>query len=337
LEPAPVSGVVIEERTARGIQLRIRMTLAALILVAAASVSAQTPVERSKALIDARKYAEARAILEPLGKSDPAAAFYLGQIAMEQNDPERAVNWFEKAVELNPRSSVYYDWLGRSYGQQAQRASKLKLPFLANKTKSAWDKSLALDPDNLDTRQDLVMYYLQAPGFLGGGRDRARAMAQEVAKRNPYRGAASWFRICNDEKDQPCIERQLNFLISNYPDSAYGYTASALYYSTNNQAEKAFAILDQRLKARPNDPAALYAYGRAASVSGLNLDRGRDALTRYISAPIPTGPPVSRAHYHLGLIFEKKGDKAGARSEYQAALRIDPGLADAKKALDGLR
>jgi tetratricopeptide (TPR) repeat protein len=110
-----------------------------------------------------------------------------------------------------------------------------------------------------------------------------------------------------------------------------------LYYSTNGQPDKAFAILDQRLKLKPNDPAALYAYGRAASVSGMNLDTGRDALTRYIAAPIPTGPPVSRAHYHLGLIFEKKGDKAGARAEYQTALRIDPGLADAKKALEALR
>lgn len=317
--------------------MRTRTTLVSLFLAAATSLSAQTPVERGKALLDSRKYAEARAILEPLGKSDAAAAFYLGQIAMEQNDAAASVNWFEKAVQLNPRSSVYYDWLGRAYGEQAQRASKLKLPFLANKTKAAWDKSLSLDPDNLDTRQDLIVYYLQAPGFLGGGKDKARAMAQEVARRNPYRGAASWFRICNDAKDQACVERQLNFLMSSYPDSAYGYTASALYYSTNRQADKAFAILDQRLKSRPNDPAALYAYGRAASVSGMNLDRGQDALNRYIAAPIPTGPPVTRAHYHLGLILEKKGDKAGARAEYQTALRIDPGLEDARKALEALR
>jgi Putative Zn-dependent protease, contains TPR repeats len=90
-------------------------------------------MERGKALMDSRKYAEARAVLEPIGKSDAIAAFYLGQIAMEQNDAGKAVDWFEKAVALNPRSSVYYDWLGRAYGEQAQRASKLKLPFLAGK------------------------------------------------------------------------------------------------------------------------------------------------------------------------------------------------------------
>ena len=306
------------------------------MLAAATSLSAQTPAERGKALMDDRKYAEARTVLEPFGKSDATAAFYLGQIAMAQNDARKAADWLEKAVALNPRSSVYYDWLGRAYGQQAQRANMLKLPFLANKTRSAWEKAIALDPDNLDARQDMIIYYLQAPGIAGGGKDKARAMAAEVAKRNPYRGAASWFRVCSDVKDQPCIERQLNFLVSSYPDSAYGYTASALFYSSNRQFDKAFAILDQRLKSKPNDPAGLYAYGRAVSVSGMNLDRGQDALTRYIAAPIPTGPPVARAHYHLGLILEKKGDKEGARHEYQTAVRFDPTIQDAKKALERL-
>ena len=311
------------------------MTFAALIL-SAASLHAQTPTERGKALIDARKYNEARTVLEPVGKNDAQAAWYLGQIAMEQNDPGKAADWFEKAVELNPRSSVYYDWLGRAYGDEAQHASKLKLPFLAKKTKSAWDKSLALDPENLDTRSDLILYYIGAPAFLGGGNDKARAMALEIKKRNPYRGAASMIRVCTDAKDQPCLERELNFLVSTYPDSSAGYTSLAVFYTNNKQFDKAFEIVDRRLKMKPNDPAGLYAYGRASSVSGMNLERGEQALKGYIAAPIPTGPPVANAHYRLGLILEKKGDKAGARSEYQAALRIDPALQDAKKALDAL-
>lgn len=310
--------------------------LVALTLAVATSLSAQTPVERGKSLIDARKYAEARAVLEPLGKSDATAAWYLGQIAMEQNDPGKAVDWFEKAVELNPRSSVYYDWLGRGYGEQAQHANKFKLPFLANKTKSAWDKSIELDPNNLDARSDMVLYYLQAPGFLGGGKDKAKAMAHEIKARNPYRGAASLVRVCSDAKDQPCIERELNFLISSFPDSSVGYAQFAIFYTNNKQFDKAFAIIDKRLSMKPNDPAGLYSYGRAASVSGMNLDRGEQSLKGYIAAPIPTGPPVANAHYRLGLILDKKGDKAGARAEYQAALRIDPGQQDAKKALAAL-
>lgn len=313
------------------------MTLAALVFAAASLLQAQTPVERGKALIEARKYAEAKALLEPFGKTDAQAAFYMGQIAMEQNDGGKAVEWFEKSVQLDPRSSVYYDWLGRAYGVQAERASKLKLPFLAKKTKSAWDKSIELDPNNLDARSDLILYYLQAPGFLGGGKDKAKAMAQEIKKRNPYRGAVAFVRVCSDAKDQPCLERELNYLISSYPDSSAGYSQLAIFYTNNKQFDKAFAIVEQRLKLRPNDPAGLYAYGRAASVSGMNLDRGEQSLKGYIAAPIPTGPPVANAHYRIGLIAERKGDKAAARREYETALRLDPTLQDAKKVLGALR
>ena len=317
--------------------MRTQITLIALVLAAASELSAQTPVERGKTLMDARKYPEAKTLLEPLGKSDATAAFYLGQIAMEQNDGGKAVDWFEKAVHHDPRNSIYYDWLGRAYGQQAQRASKLKLPFLAKKTKSAWDKSIELDPNNLDARSDIIIYYLQAPGFLGGGKDKAKAEAQEIRRRNPYRGAVAFIRVCTDTKDQPCLERELNFLVSTYPDSSVGHTSLAAFYTNNKQYDKAFAVIDKRLSVKPNDPPALYAYGRTASVSGMNLDRGEQSLKSYIAAPVPTGPPVANAHYRLGLIREKKGDKAGARTEYQAALRLDPALQDAKKALEALR
>ncbi|HUQ48527.1 MAG TPA: tetratricopeptide repeat protein, partial [Gemmatimonadaceae bacterium] len=259
-------------------------------------------------------------------------------IAMEQNDGGKAVGWFEKSVQLSPRNSVYFDWLGRAYGQQAQRASKFKLPFLAKKTKSAWDKSIELDPNNLDARYDMVLYYLQAPGFLGGGKEKAKAEAQEIKRRNPYRGAAASIRVCTDTKDQACLERELNFLVSSYPDSSAGYTSFAAFYTNNKQYDKAFAILDKRFSLKPNDPAGLYAYGRTASVSGTNLDRGEQSLRAYIAAPILVGgPPLANAHYRLGLIREKKGDKAGARAEYQTAVRLDPALTEAKKALEALR
>ncbi len=287
--------------------------------------------------MDARKYNEANAVLQPIGSRDATAAFFLGQISLEQNNGAKAVDWLEKAVSLNPGSSVYYDWLGRAYGEQAQHASKFKLPFLAGKTRSAWEKAIALDPNNLDARDDMILYYLQAPGFLGGSKDKARLMTQEIKKRNPYRGAVSSARVCSDAKDQPCVERELNFLLSSYPDSTVGYTSLAAFYVTGRQYDKAFSIIDQRLKTKPGDAAALYAYGRTASLTGMNLDRGEQALKAYIAAPNSLGPTVAHAHYRLGLVEEKKGARDLARREYEEAIRLDPGQKEATKSLAALK
>lgn len=316
--------------------MRKLIAATALIFAAIGSASAQSAVGRAKALMDQRKYSDAKAILQPLGAHDPIAAFYLGQIGMEENDPRNAVDWLEKAVELNPRSSLFYDWLGRAYGVQAQHAGKLKLPFLASKTRAAWEKAIALDPDNLDARDDMILYYLQAPGFLGGGKEKARAMAQEIRKRNAYRGSIAWVRVCNDAKDRPCAERELNTLVTNYPDSSAGYSSLAAFYVTGKQFDKAFEVIGARLRAKPNDPAALYAYGRTASLTGQNLDRGEQALKAYIAAPLTIGPSVAHAHYRMGLIEEKKGAKGLAKREYEEALRLDPQQQEAAKALAAL-
>lgn len=269
--------------------------------------------------------------------SDEArAAFLQGKKALEQNDASKAVSLLEKAVSLDPRSSEYYDWLGKAYGTQAERASILKQPFLAKKTKSAWEKAIALDPDNIGAREDIIQYYLLAPGFLGGNKEKAKQQAAEVKRRNSYRGALVAAQVCAQVKDHGCAESELKWVINTYPDSSLGYTSLSAYYASEKQFDRAFAVIDARLKARPTDPVALYSLGRTVSISGQNLERGDEALRAYIAAPPENGPSVANAHYRLGVIAEKRGDKEFARREYQAAIQINPYYKEAKKALAAL-
>lgn len=314
---------------------------AALIGIVAAAGIAASPciaqsVDQGVALVKERKFAEAKAVLLPFGERDAVAAFHLGQIMMELNEDGKAAEWFEKAVKMNPKSAVYYDWLGRSYGRQAQRANKLKLPFLARKTRNAWETALALDPENLDVRENLISYYTQAPGFLGGSKAKAHEMAIEIRKRNAYRGAIAVANLCAAAKDEVCIERELNGLLTSYPDSSSVYVSMAVLYANRNQTGNAFALLDKGLRAKPNEPVLLYQVGRTASVSGQQLDRGEEALKAYITSPAPGGPAPANAHYRLGLVYEKKGMADAARQEYRTALQLNPNLENAKKALAAL-
>ena len=263
------------------------------------------------------------------------AAFTLGKKALEQNDASKAVEFLEKAVSLNPQSSEYYDWLGKAYGTQAQRAGRLKQALLARKTKSAWEKAIALDPDNVEARQDIILYYLAAPGFMGGSKEKARAQALEIKKRSAFRGALNLASVCAAMKNLTCAETELKSAITNYPDSSAGYRALTELYVSQKQYDRAFATIGMRLLAKPADPVALYSYGRTASISGQNLERGEEALRAYLGAPL-TSPPPANAHYRLGLILEKRGDKEGAKREYRAALVLDPYYDEAKKALKAI-
>lgn len=315
--------------------VRLFTALSALMAIAAVSAAAQS-VEQGVALYEAKKAAEAKAMLLPFGQRDPVAAYHLGRIMMEENEDGKAVEWFERSVKLNPKSAVYYDWLGRAYGRQALRANKLKLPFLAKKTKNAWETALALDPDNLDVRDDLIAYYAQAPGFLGGNKQKAREMAIEIKKRDAYRGSLSMANLCSGEKDDACVEREFNELVAKYPDSVGVYVSLAALYANQKKFDKSFAVLDQRLRIRQDEPVIMFQVGRTAALSGQNLDRGEQALKAYIAAPPEKGPTPANAHYRLGMIYEKKGARDLARREYQTAIQLDPKLEEATKALRAL-
>jgi tetratricopeptide (TPR) repeat protein len=295
-------------------------------------------VEQGIQLFNASKFGEARVALLPHGERDADAAFYLGRIELEGNDPDKAADWFERAIRMNPKSSVYYDWLGRAYGTQAQHANRFRQPFLARKTKNAWETALALDPDNLDVRDDLILYYTRVPGLLGGSKEKAREMALEIKKRNAYRGSIAAASLCAADNDTLCVVRGLQEMMISYPDSSGVYAGLAVFYANQKQFDKAFAVLDERLRTKPNELRTLYQLGRTAALSGQNLDRGEEALKLVLSSPTPeSGPSPAGLHYRLGMIYEKKGAKDLAREEYRAVLQLNPRHLDAQKALAGLK
>ena len=318
---------------------RLQIVVSAVFALVSVAGSGQgQSVAQGIQLFNASRFAEARVALLPYGEGDATAAYYLGRIELEGNDADKAAEWFERATRMNPRNAAYYDWLGRAYGTQAQHANRFKQPFLARKTKNAWETALALDPDNLDVRDDLIIFYTRVPGFLGGSKEKAREMALEIRKRNPYRGSIAETNLCAAENDTLCVEHGLQEMMATYPDSAGVYTGLAVFYANQRQYDKAFAVLDQRLRTNPNEPRTLYQVGRTAALSGQNLDRGEQALKLLIAGPTPeSGPSPAGLHYRLGMIYEKKGAKDLAREEYRTVLQLNPRHQDAQKALADLR
>jgi tetratricopeptide (TPR) repeat protein len=257
---------------------------------------------------------------------------------MDNNDADKAADWFERAVNLNPKNAAYYDWLARAFATQAEHTSRFRMPFLARKLKNALDIGLGLDPDNLDIRDDLIVYYARAPGILGGSKEKALEMVVEIKKRNAYRGSAAAANLCAATKDAVCAERELQAMATTYPDSANVYASLAAFYTNQKQFDKAFGVLDERLRAKPNEPITLYQVGRTASLSGQNLERGEQALKAYLAGPTPErGPEPAHVHYRLGTIYEKEGSKDLAREEYRTALQLNPRHQEAQKALANLK
>ncbi len=313
------------------------------LFLAALPLAAQTAgLEPGIAHYTARRWTDAHTFFTVAAKAQPksaAAAYWLGKTLMAENKPGEAEDWFDKATQLDPRSSEYHLWLARAIGIQATRASVIKQPFLARRIKSAVDKAVALDADNIDAREMRWQFYAMAPGIMGGGDDKARDEAAEIMRRNRYRGQFIAVQTAARAKDTVAVERTLKAMAAEYPDSVAVASSYANLLAGRSRPAEAWAVMDAFQKRRPSDPVALYQIGRLALITGQQLDRGEEALKRYI-ALAPQGqnvPTLSNATTRLGGIHEQRGNTAAARAAYEAAIRLDARNEMAKRALAALK
>jgi pentatricopeptide repeat protein len=312
---------------------------------AAATARAQTdgggPVERGKQLVQAAQFAQARELLLPYVKANPrdaAAAFWIGRAYYGDTLWRAASDWLERAAKIDERNSEYHFWYGAALGAEARRASKLKQPFLAKKVKAEFERAVALDPANLDAREGLVSFYLEAPGVMGGSAEKARQQALEVKRLNAYRGAFQVASVALRQKDTAAAEREYAAGIEAFPDSSAFYNALVTVYLQTNRVDDAFRMVERFRDRRPDDMIGQYMLGRAGAMSGQQLDRAEAALREYLHhTPGPTEPSRAAAHWRLGMIHERRGHTAQAREAYETALKLDPKHRGAREALAKLK
>ncbi len=318
------------------------MRIAVVLLIIASSLAAQTPEE----LFKQGKYDDAKKVFaERVAKdrNDANALFYMGRIAEEQDKYNEAVDWYEKALKLNDTSATYHFWLGSATGALAQRASRIKQPFLARKVKAEFERASQLDPKMLDPRLGLVDFYTMAPGFMGGSVEKAHQQADEIKKLHPYRGQYAEARIAqkqkNVEAEGKAFEAALAAAKIAAPDSLTPWYWLANYYRRNSRYDESFALYDSIMKKKPDEVPVHASYGVVAALSGKNLERGERELKFYLEHPPKevNDATISFVRYHLGLIYEKTARKDAAKAEYTEAVRLNKDNADAKKALGALK
>src|SRR3954469_3482762 len=97
---------------------RIKTTLLIVGLLSSTRLFGQSSLDKGKVFYEAKKYPEAENVFKSVSEktADYAAAqYYLGRIAFDKKEYDDAVDYFEKAKELNPKNATYYNWLGDTY------------------------------------------------------------------------------------------------------------------------------------------------------------------------------------------------------------------------------
>lgn len=310
------------------------MKLLTMLLLMSVVCRAQTTIDQAKTLYEAKKYDEAKKILATV-KSDNKhyadARYYLGRIAFDQKELDDAEDYIEEAIEANDKVADYHYWMGSILGTAIRDANVLKQGMIAPKIKDEFEKTVALDPKNMEAHWGLISFYTEAPGFMGGSFEKALSEAEAIKKLNVADGHRAYGSVY--AKQEKYTEAEKEYLLAYKANPTYT-NPIVNFYINGKQYDKAFAFMEELVKSQPDNMLFQYQLGRASAITGQKLDRGEQCLVKYLTyTPKANEPAHAGAHMRLGQIYEKRGNKAEAKKRYEQALKLDSSQKDAKEGL----
>jgi Flp pilus assembly protein TadD len=236
-----------------------------------------------------------QASLAALHGQETAKAYLLaGKNHFMLGEYKKAGEAFERALALEPANGECALWLGRSYGRRAETASPFTAPKYAGKARGYFEKAVALEPHNPDALSDLFDYYLEAPGFMGGGYDKAARVAKELAAADPAQGDAAEAKLAERRKEFDTAEEQLRRAVQEGPRQVGRLLDLARYLAKRGQVPASDAAFDRAEQLAPGSPRVAFARAQVYVQQRRNLDKARALLNRYLESQLTPDDP-SRA------------------------------------------
>ena len=194
------------------------------------------------------------------------------------------------AASAVPQAAPHYE-LARQYITEArQTVNAVRLLVLAWKIAEELETTIRLDPDHLDARLDLVRFLVVTPRLVGGSLEKARAQAAEIARRDPPLGHFASGYIAYRQKQYGSARRELREAIrttSKPSTRILGLTWLGWLSQETQQYDEAFWAFEKVLSIDPLQLSASYEIGRTASFCRCRVERGQEALLRFLASSEP--------------------------------------------------
>jgi tetratricopeptide (TPR) repeat protein len=310
----------------------------------AGTVSISATVKQSEAFETGRRayengdYGKAVLELQAAAAKEPQNGeiqLLLTKCYLELQERDAAITSAEKAVAIDPKSSVFHEWLGRAYGEKADHASMFTAPGLARKTHREFEIAVQLDEKNFAARQALIEFDCAAPGLVGGGEEKAKPEIEKLETMD----AAEWHYALGNcrrqKKDFADADAEFKLALESHPKSAELIFDIGDYAVKRSQAERLMEVADLGTKVAAADPRGMYYRAVGLILKNEKQEEAERLLREYLQkAPKRSGyPRYAIAHEWLGRLYENKREKESAVKEYQAALQLDPKNKSARESL----
>jgi len=260
----------------------------------------------ARELYQRTEYQASLKLLMPLANKDSGDLQLMGQDYFMLGDAKKATDNFDKALAALQASrkpapnqaadAELYVWLGRAYGRRAESSGPFTAPGLASRARQYFETAVQLDILNKQATGDLFDYYMGAPGFLGGGSNKAQELARKVSAADPAEGQHLLAVLSEKNKEYDAAEQHLRQAIKLAPQQASRVMELARFLAKRGRLKESDALFEQAARMAPEDNTIRFVRAETYIEGKRNLSDARALLEKYIRAPLtPDDPPRQRA------------------------------------------
>lgn len=271
--------------------------------------------------------------------ADSTAHQLLCRVYYAQDDAEAAIHQCELAVVAagdDIQASDNQLWLGRAYGMKARHAGVIGGFSLARKVENCFTRAVELNPANVAALSDLGEYYVAAPSIVGGGGDKARALAARMMPRFPAAAHQLLGRLADSENDPATAETEFKRVIA-VQGTLAAWVDLAQFYQAHSRPDDALAAIKSGLAADRTHGPALVDAASILTAANRASDLAERCLRDYLTSRAESdAAPAFKVHLQLSRLLAARGDQPGADREVAAAAALAPAFAHSARPAQGL-
>lgn len=217
------------------------------------------------------------------------ALYYLGRIALQEGDIDKARHYLDQSVDLEPNTSDEYYWLAVSYGELARDANIFKQAAYASKVQKYYQLAVDSDPKNIAARRGLFLFYVIAPSVMGGGIDKAEKLLSDIRQLSPVDADIEQLDWYGRKKENEKQLQQATFLLSTYPNSAEALFKAGHTFRNQQKMDSAITAFEFASKLpitiqnRMFVEASIFQFGETCQWVGVRTDDAIASIEKYMA------------------------------------------------------
>ena len=252
--------------------------------------------------------------------------FYLALIAAKSGEWDEAEEYIKQAIELDAKNAEVQFTYAKIMAEQAEASSIFSLTGYIKKVKKAFIAAVELAPENIEYRNTLIQFHLNAPSMLGGDLDEALKHAHALKRINALAGTSVLIQVYRKMGKTTKFDEEVKMAMQNIADEPELYYQLGLYYQENESFNEAFIYFRQAAnmatsteKQQDAKYSAIFQLGRTSILSDRNFDEGKEAFTQYLNEANVSAfmPSKNWAKFRLANIIESQGEESKAIRLYK--------------------